>query len=150
MGINGKYRIQTKKGYITYVSAWEIYESIRKNKEIPFNIISLVEIFCSPNFSAEYSKKLKIFILEYFAKVKPELSSDEQKAMYKCYNSLLDPDKKCITAKRRFLYSLIEIISENKLKFKSEEARKEWVTEKYEKYKMEKSISYNFEVTILK
>ena len=149
MAIKGKYRIQTKKGYITYVSHFEIYEKIRKEKELPFNLISLVEVLGNPNFSDEYAKKIKMLILEYFARVKPKLSSEEKKAMYKCYNSLLNLEKECITAKRRFLFSLIEDVSENCLKFKSEEARKEWVTEKYGKYKTEKSLCYDFDATIL-
>lgn len=149
MAIKGKYRIQTKKGYITYVSHFEIYEKIRKEKELPFNLISLVEVLGNPNFSDEYAKKIRILMLDFFARVKPKLSSEEKKAMYKCYNSLQNPEKECITAKRRFLFSLIETFA-NALKFKNEEARKEWVLEKYGKYKTEKSLMYDFDRTILK
>lgn len=150
--MKGKYRIKTQKGYITYVSHFEIYEKLRKlgkEKALPFNLISLVEVLGNPNFSDEYAKKIRLLILEYYYKIKPELTSEEKKAMYKCYNSLQNPEKECITAKRRFLFSLIETFA-NALKFKNEEARKEWVLEKYGKYKTEKSLMYDFDRTILK
>ena len=148
-----------KTGIITYEPAYAINRIICEEKKMEmFRLRSLLDICQQDVFPEVYSKKIKLFLLEYYGKKEKNLEgNDEYQEVNRLYNMLSsDNDKDVTKAKRRFLASVIEGVAIKHNADVKSEAVKKWISEKFEMYKncekislnaLKKHLAYDFEQT---
>ena len=123
MSFLGLYRIDGYDGNPHYMSAKKIYKRVLKDsysdKDWVASVSELLRICERPDFPKEYSEKIKICILKYFANIeiykkerpKCHMQKGTNTAVKKCYNSIIfSKNEDVISARKKYFDAILNSV----------------------------------------
>lgn len=145
--INKRYTIIGRNGERYRLTAKELYEGVMKDSKSDYDWIALapelVKVCNKSSFPKEYAESIKLAILKCFTNLEvkgeydPIIESENNMAVYSCYNSLVQNNEKVVLAKQKYLECIIRNVAFHYFSIpihegpKFSKMREKWIEEKF-------------------
>jgi len=152
-----KYEIIGWKGNKYTLTAKELNDKIMNEKRSDYGWIAtateLVRVCNISGFPQEYSKNIKLAILNYYANTETIFDEShteptDDNAVHDCYNSLKETEEEIVLVKNKYLKAIIKRVRQESLSFFIHTGRafqkinNKWEKEKFEEFSQKEEVDF--------